>query len=288
MSFRIIERTGRDRLGEGPSWDSRRGEVLWVDILGQAVHRLDPESGRIACCAVDQPIGWVLPVAGSDRHIAGLRGGFALLDIRDGSYAMIGSPESDRPDNRLNDAKVDPYGRIWAGSKDDTDRQKSGALYRLDADLRWQRMDDGYGVTNGPTFSADGRILYHTDSAARTIYAFDLTADGMLANKRAWLNFPEGWGYPDGMTTDAEGCLWVAHWGGGRLTRFAPDGTVLRVIHLPATNITSCCFAGAGLDRLFVTTSTIGCEDETHAGALFEIDAGVTGLMPTRFAMTRP
>ncbi len=110
----------------------------------------------------------------------------------------------------------------------------SGSLHRLDPDLTWRRMDTSYGVANGPTFSRDGRILYHSDSAARTVYAFDLAADGTLTGKRAFLRFPEAWGWPDGMTTDSEGCLWIAHWGGGRLSRVDPEGRLMRAIPLPA------------------------------------------------------
>jgi sugar lactone lactonase YvrE len=284
MTTMIIKRPGRDRLGEGPVWDAVCGELLWVDILAPCFHRLNLASGRITTIGVEEALGWIAPREGRADYIAGFRSGFYVLDIETGARRLIGDPEPDRPDNRLNDAKVDPKGRLWAGSKDDTDRAASGALYRLDPSLSWTRCDDGYGVANGPTFSPDGRILYHTDSAARTIYAFDLHEDGSLSNRRVWLEFPEAWGYPDGMTTDAEGCLWVGHWGGGRLSRFAPYGALVRSITLPASNITSCAFGGVDLDRLFVTSSTIGKERERHAGALFEVEAGVRGLAAARFA----
>jgi len=282
--MKIVERSTRDTLGEGPVWDAARGEVLWVDIVAPCLHRLILATGDVTSVPVAEPIGWVLPRAHGAGHVAGFSSGFYFLDVDTGARRRIGSPEADRPQNRLNDAKVDRAGRIWAGSKDDTDQSASGALYRLDPSLSWSRHDDGYGVTNGPTFSLDGHVLYHTDSAARTVYAFDLAADGTLSGKRIWLTFAEDWGYPDGMTTDAEGCIWIAHWGSARVSRFSPDGVLLRSVALPATNITSCVFAGERLDRLFVTSSTLGCEDEPHAGALFEIDPGTTGLPATRFA----
>ena len=190
-----------------------------------------------------------------------------------------------RHDNRLNDVKTDSRGRIWAGSKDDTDQTASGALYRLDGDLIWQRMDDDSRVTNAPTFNLDGTVMYHTDSGTRTISAFDLDESGRLQIKRIWLKLDDGWGYPDGMTTDAEGFLWIAHWSGGRATRFSPDGKEMRRITLSASNITSRCFAGDKLNRLFVTSSTPGKNEERFAEALFEIDAGVRGLEPLLFAM---
>lgn len=284
MDYAVINREGRDRLGEAPIWDATRGELLWVDIVIPHVHRLALSGGGIRSLSVPEPIGWVLPRRGADNHVAGFRSGFHFLDVETGERDFIGAPEADRPQNRLNDAKVDSSGRIWAGSKDDLDKEATGALYRLDPSLKWARCDDGYGVANGPAFSPDGRTLYHSDSALRTIYAFDLEEDGTLTRRRTWRVFEEEWGYPDGMTTDADGCLWVAHWGGGRISRFAPDGVLIRSIRLPATNITSCAFAGERLDRLFVTSSTIGCEDEALAGALFEVETGAVGLQPTRFA----
>ncbi|WP_285021360.1 SMP-30/gluconolactonase/LRE family protein [Novosphingobium sp. fls2-241-R2A-195] len=283
MEVAIIERIGRDTLGEGPVWDEIRGELLWVDIVGQTVHRFDPLTGVHHSLILSEPIGWVLPQKGSRKLVAGLRSGFAMLDLEDGSSRLFGEPETDRQNNRLNDAKVDRWGRIWAGSKNDVDDSATGALYRLDTDCRWERLDDGYGVTNGPTFSLDGSTLFHTDSAARQVYAFDLSPEGTLANKRVWVEFDQAWGYPDGMTTDSEGCIWIAHWDGARVSRFAPDGALMRSVEMPATNITSCAFGGEGLDRLFVTSSTLGREDEEHAGKLFEIDAGVTGLVGHRF-----
>jgi D-xylonolactonase len=284
MDYSIVQRPSRDRLGEGPTWVGSRNELIWVDIEGHAVHRLRLSDDRVVTLAVGEVVGWVLPRAGTPGFIAGLKSGFALFDLDSGARELLGSPEPDRPDNRLNDAKVDSAGRIWTGTKDDSGRTHSGCLYRLDADHRWHAMDHGYGVTNGPTFSLDGSTLYHTDSAARTVFAFDLAEDGSISGKREWLRFEDAWGHPDGMCTDAEGCLWIAHWGGGRLSRFSPGGKYMRSIELPASNITSCAFAGADLSRLFVTSSWIDHEDEPHAGALFEVDAGVGGLPPVVFA----
>ena len=162
-------------------------------------------------------------------------------------------PEPDRPHNRLNDAKVDAWGRIWAGSKDDRDEVASGALYRLDPDGAWSRHDDDHIVTNGPTFSPDGRIMYHSDSGRRTVHRYALRPDGSLADKEVFLRFEDAWGYPDGMTTDADGGLWIAHWGGGRLSRFRADASLDRSIALPVSNVTNILFAGADLERMFVT-----------------------------------
>ncbi|MFM6829057.1 MAG: SMP-30/gluconolactonase/LRE family protein [Novosphingobium sp.] len=281
MLPRPIPRETRDLLGEGPVWVPERNRLFWVDILAPALNWLDLASGEVGRRAFHERIGWIIPRAGRSDFVIGLKSGFHLFDLDAGEITPIGDPEPDRPDNRLNDAKVDHAGRIWAGTKDDTDAAATGALYRLDPDHRWSRHDDGYQVTNGPTFSPDGSTLYHTDSGARTIHAFDLAPDGTLANKRLFLRFEDAWGYPDGMTTDVEGCLWVAHWGAARISRFDPAGKLMHGMALPATNVTSMTFAGPDLDRMFVTSSADGLAHEPQAGALFEVDPGVRGL-PTR------
>jgi sugar lactone lactonase YvrE len=171
---------------------------------------------------------------------------------------------------------------------DDGEREASGALYRLDPNLDWQRMDRGYVVSNGPAFSPDYRTLYHSDTAKGTIHAFDLSRDGKLANKRDFVTIPEGDGYPDGMTCDAQGGLWVAHWNGWRLTRFTPAGAIDRVIEMPVAQVTSCTFGGPDLDRLYVTSAAINLdaaalERQPLAGGLFEIDVGVKGFPAGQF-----
>jgi sugar lactone lactonase YvrE len=282
--YRVIERTTRDLLGEGPAWSMRRGALFWVDILAPALRSLDLGSGVVATWDMPEKIGWAIECAGHDGFIVGLKSGFARLDLETLQIERIGHPEPDRHHNRLNDAKVDRAGRIWAGTMDDREVEALGALYRLDPALTWTRHDEGYGVTNGPTFSPDGTTVYHTDSLDRTIFAFDLTDEGTLANKRLFLRFDDSWGYPDGMCTDADGGIWIAHWGGGRVSRFSPDGRLDRSIALPASQITSCAFGGAGLDRMFVTSAAVGVEGEPLAGALFEVESGTHGLPPTLFA----
>jgi sugar lactone lactonase YvrE len=255
-----------------------------VDILAPALRSLDLESGVVSSWDMPEKIGWAIECASHDGFMIGLKSGFARLDIETMHIQRIGHPEPDRPHNRMNDAKVDRAGRIWAGTMDDREVAASGALYRLDPALTWTRHDDGYGVTNGPTFSPNGVTVYHTNSLDRTVFAFDLTDEGALTNKRVFLRFDDSWGYPDGMCTDADGGIWIAHWGGSRVSRFTPDGRLDRSIALPASQVTSCAFGGAALDRMFVTSAAVGVETEPLAGALFEVDSGQRGIAPTLFA----
>jgi len=283
-SYRVIERPERDLLGEGPTWSVRRGALFWVDILAPALRCLQPDSGVVSNWSMPEKIGWALERADGRGFVLGLKSGFATFDIQSQVVANVGSPEPDRPHNRLNDAKVDALGRIWAGSMDDRQECAIGALYRLDPGFSWSRHDDGYQVANGPTFSADGRLLYHTDSHQRTVFVFDMADDGRLTGKRLFVRFEDSWGYPDGMCTDVEGRVWIAHWGGSRVSCFSADGRLERSIALPASQITSCAFGGGQFDRLFVTSAAQDAEHEPLAGSLFEVDAGTRGTAPYLFA----
>ena len=228
-----------------------------------------------------EPIGWIIERERSAGFIAGFASGFAELELDPLVIKPIAGPQPSHPANRMNDAKADGTGRIFAGTKAE-DGQASGALFRLDCDKSVTEVDSGYHIANGPAISADGRFLFHTDSALNQIFRLEIMPDGTLGPRRLFLEFPPEWGSPDGMTMDVDGYLWVAHWGGSRISRFRPDATLDRAIALPASQITSCTFAGPNLDRMFVTSAADGV-DEPYGGHLFEVDPGVKGLPTMRF-----
>lgn len=281
----VVPRAQRDVLGEGALWSARENALYWVDILAPALNRLSLAEGTIRRWPMPEPIGWVVERVAHPGFIAGFQSGFAELDLEPFAIRPIGNPEPERPGNRMNDGKADAQGRIWAGTMDMAEQAAVGALYRLDPDRSWTRMDAGYGVPNGPAFSPDGRRLYHADTARRIVYRFELHADGALGPREAFIRFAEAEGYPDGMAVDAEGGLWTAHWGGGRISRFHPDGRLDRCIALPASRITSMAFAGPALDRMFVTSAAIGAEQEALAGSLFEVRPHMHGLAAGRSAI---
>lgn len=284
VDVRVIARSGRDILGEGPLWSARRDALFWVDIKGCRIHRLTLADDKVTSWATPEMIGWLIERKGHDGFVAGLQSGFALTDGDFQAFEPIARLPDARPDVRLNDAKATSDGRIYAGSMEWSGRDSLGGLFRLDPDHSVSRLDRGYGVANGPALSLDERTLYHTDSVRGRIYAFTREADGSLHDKRLFRQFEADDGSPDGMTVDAEDCLWVAHWDGGRISRFAPDGALVKAHPLPASRITSCAFAGTNLDRLFVTSASEGREDEPLSGALFELDVGVRGVPPHPFA----
>lgn len=272
---------GKAVLAEGPVWVAAEGALYWVDIKGPAIHRMDFFDGATVSWPMPERVGFILPRK-DGNFLIGLKSGLASWSPESG-IEKLSVVEPDLPDNRFNDAKVDPKGRLWAGTMDDVEGNATGWLYRFDATDRFRQMDGPYVVTNGPAISPDGRTLYHTDTFRRQTHAFDLGDDGELSNKRLFVELPEGTGFPDGMTVDADGGVWIAHWGGWRVSRFTPDGVFDCKIDLPAGQVTSCVFAGPDLDRMFVTTASIGLDEKAleaqpQAGGLFEVDPGHSGV----------
>jgi sugar lactone lactonase YvrE len=270
--------TTRAILGEGPLWVARENAVYWTDIRGRALHRLMLDSLDQASWEMPDTLCWIVERQGGPGFLAGFAREIATLQLDPLDIVPLAAPEPELPHNRLNDAAVDRWGRVWAGTMDDREESASGALYRVDRAGDCTRVDTGYVVSNGPTFSPDHSLLYHTDTTRRVIYRFSLDDDGGLSDRSTFVAFPDDWGCPDGMATDTEGGIWVAHWGGGRLSRFLPSGLLDRVISLPVAQVTSCCFAGPDLDRMFVTTASIGHADDELAGSVFEVFPGVSGV----------
>eukprot|EP01037_Dinobryon_pediforme_P006447 gene6447-6514_t len=207
--------------------------VLWVDILGCRLWGLHLASDVIRHWDIGEMIGWVIERRNSDGAgdsvIAGLESGIALIRLDPLTITTIVSPEPGITHNRMNDATADRWGRIFAGTMHRTGDMASGSLYRLDPDHALTRVDSGYRIANGPAISACGSWLYHTDSALGVVYRFALHGPGEgpptgLGPRQEFLRFPDAWGAPDGMTADADGGLWIAHWGAGCISRFTADG----------------------------------------------------------------
>ena len=273
-------------LGEGPVWVASEQALYWVDIKGRKIFRLS-EDGELSQWPTPFRVGSIAPRA-SGGFIAGTDQGIAGIDLKSGKLDLLLNPEEALPGNRFNDGKVDRSGRFWAGTMDDSERQASGTLYRFEPDLGVTAVDGGYKVTNGPAFSPDGARMYHNDSARQLTYVFDLDVAGNPANRRVFLESGEGDGYPDGMTVDAEGCLWIAFWDGSAIRRYAPQGDLLETIEMPVARPTSCTFGGPDLDRLYVTSARIGLDEtalkmQPNAGGLFMVTPGVQGIADVPF-----
>lgn len=281
----------KTHLGEGPLWDVEDERLYWLDSTGANIFRATADGREIRAWDLPQPIGsMALRKAGG--AVLALADGFHFYDFTTGDLEPIADPESDRPETRLNDGKVDRQGRFLAGSMHVPEQSAEGALYRLDPDLRVGVVDRGFIVSNGPCFSPAGDRLYFADSWAGEIWCYDYdTETGTASNRRtfATVDRGDGGGLPDGSTVDSEGFLWNAQVFAGRIVRYAPDGSVDRVIQMPVKKVTSVMFGGPDLDILYATSMSKRFlphfpADPIQRGSLFAIHGlGVRGLPEPRF-----
>ena len=275
-------------LGEGPVWDPDAACLYFVDIERGRVHRYDPDSVSSRSYEVGAMVGAVALTAAGDLLLA-VRDGFARLDPRSGDVRPIAGVKADCADRRMNDGKCDPAGRFWAGTMAIDERRGAGALYRLDPDGRVHRMLDEVSISNGLDWSLDGRLMYYVDTPTQSIDVFDFdVATGAIANRRSLARVPSEAGWPDGLTLDADGCVWVALWSGGAVHRYAPDGTLDRVLTVPVAYPTSCAFGGPDFCDLYITTAARALTSEERlraplAGGLFRCRPGVQGRAANRF-----
>ena len=271
------------QLGEGPVWDVQRERLIWVDITGRRVHRFDPLTGQDELRDVGEHVGAaVLRTAGG--LVLAVRRGFALLDFETGQVETIAETEAEHPERRMNDGKCDSAGRFWAGSMTYSESGREASLYCLHTDRRVTRVLMGVGLSNGLGWSPDDRLLYYIDTLAAGVDVFDYEpSSGQIRDRRRLIDVPRLAGFPDGMTVDAEGCLWVALWGGAAVRRYGPDGSLQSEVRLPARQVTSCTFGGLELGDLFITTAARGLteqqlNEQPGAGGVFRCRPGVRGL----------
>ncbi|MGR9202321.1 SMP-30/gluconolactonase/LRE family protein [Rhizobium leguminosarum] len=280
----------KTQLGEGPLWDVEQERLYWIDSAGMKVFRCTADGRELRAWDVPQPIG-SMAIRKNGGAVVSLQRGFHFLDFETGEVELIHDPEPDKPDNRLNDGKVDKRGRFVVGSMDLKEAGKNANLYRLDPDLTVHKMDEGIIVSNGPCWSPNGETFYFADSWSGEIWAYDYDlASGSVSNRRVFTKLDtSGGGAADGSTVDAEGFVWNAQVYDGKLIRYAPDGSVDRVIQMPVRRATSVMFGGPNLDILYVTSMATPYQpqlprDPITRGSLFAIhDLGVTGLPEARF-----
>jgi sugar lactone lactonase YvrE len=281
----------RATLGEGLCWSPSSKSLWWVDILEHRLHR-DAIGGAHEAWSFDETISAVAERANGAGLAVTLRRGLALFDPGSRTLVRLDEPEREREGNRFNDGKCDTRGRFWGGTMDFAVRAPSGALYRFDAEGRAQRaIDLGWIVTNGPTWTQDGRTMFVNDTVQRRVvaYAFD-PETGAVGASREWLVLPQADGHPDGMTTDAAGRVWIAHWGGACVTCHDPvSAAELARVALPTDHITNVAFGGPDMTTLFVSSAKFELSDaqlaaQPLAGALFAVETGEAGLAANLFA----
>jgi sugar lactone lactonase YvrE len=278
------------QLGEGPVWDPDRGLLRWVDILAGHVHAVDPATGAGNWFGAGDPVGAVGLTRGGGLVLA-LVDGFALAGGDGQDLTRVPGFSIDRAAIRFNDGKPDPWGNFCAGTMawDETGRPP-GSLYRLGPDGTVTELFGDVGLSNGLDWTDDRRLFYYADSNSGRVDLFDTDPDtGALAGRRLFVTVPGADGIPDGLTLDADGCVWLAVWDSGEVRRFTPGGRLDTVVRLPARQVTSAAFGGADLGTLYITSAWEGLSPvnraaQPHAGDIFACTPGVTGRLPFLFA----
>ena len=275
-------------IGEGPIWDEQINKLYWVDIKSCLVHRYDPDTGLDEQVNVGKMVGAVA-VRLDGSLIAALEDGFYNVDFAAAAVEPVWQTGKE-VGNRFNDGKCDPDGRFWAGTMSLGEDRPSGSLYRLDADHAVRRLLGGVTVSNGLAWSADRRTVYYIDSPCREVWSFDYDRTGTcLANKKTVVRIAEGEGFPDGMTIDVQGRLWVAQWGGSRICCYDPaSGAKIEEIRFPVEQVSSCTFGGRNLDELYVTTAwnTLSASArlaQPQAGGLYRVKTAARGFTADRY-----
>lgn len=267
-------------LGEGPTWDPVTGRLIWVDILSSRIHTYDPSSGRRTVVVTEQHVGAAKPRAGGGL-VVNLRDGIGLYDP-EGTFSWLARHPV--PGRRGNDAAVAPDGALWAGTMRYDEREAGGSLSRIGPDGRVTDVLDTVTVSNGTGWSPDGRLMYYIDTPTRRIDVFDVEGEQVL-NRRPFAVVEPGAGWPDGLTVDAEGCVWAALWDGAALRRYTPDGRLDLVVELPVRRPTACAFGGPGLADLYISSARTGLvAPHPLSGSLLVLPGAGRGVTGTPFA----
>lgn len=274
-------------LGEGPVWDEREGRLYWVDILSGTLFRYDPLTNRNRAHDVGEHLGAV----GLRREgglVMALQSGFAFYDPADRQITPITDPEAERTGNRFNDGKSDPSGRFWAGTLSYELEKGAGSLYSLDQNLEVEVRLQDLTISNGMAWSEDRFFFIDTPTRQVMAFAYDQES-GDIANPEVLRTVDEEEGYPDGMTIDREGALWVALYGGYKVIRIDPaSGQTLFEVHLPVPQVTSCTFGGSEFRELYITTAREHMSSKEIrrwplSGSLFKASVPFAGSPAHRF-----
>jgi len=276
--------------GECPCWHQEEKLLYWVDVKIGHLHVYKPETGKDRIINLNKQIGCVVP--GKPGHVVvALEDGFYSIELKTEKLTFLAAPENHPSSHRFNDGKCDPEGRFLAGTMDNNEpaAENAGSLFSLDKNLKIKRLWDNLTIPNGIGWNPDYSKMYHIDSPRQTVYAFDYNLNtGNVSNRREVVKITDG--FPDGMATDKEGMIWVAHWAGSKITRWNPEtGQLLQSIDVPARNVTSCTFGGQSMDELYITTARKDMDEDglkqyPDAGSVFRLKTDVIGIKNFEFA----
>lgn len=282
----------RFKLAEGPFWDNAHQALYWVDIAGFRALRL--HNGQVSSWQFSEPVSAFIPTTKGD----------ALVTLASGVHRLDLASPADQPlisllctadpvaGNRANEARCDRHGRLWLGTmQNNLDEQggdlpierRSGGLYRVDGDASVMPLLEGQGIVNTLVWPHNDAAVLTADTLDGVIYRYPINDDHSLGEREVWAH-EHSRGAPDGSAMDEDGFVWNARWGGGCLIRFAPDGSVDRIVELPVSHPTSCVFGGPDMTTLFVTSARPAEGASDLDGSVIQMEVGPKGMASHRFA----
>ncbi len=287
----VLEYEIPSKLGEGAIWNYASGELFWVDIEGKKLHIYNPETQKNRSLSTPSRVGTVVPID-ENRAIIALEDGIYTIDINTGETQLLSDVEASVTENRFNDGKCDPAGRLWVGSMHLEESEANAKLYMINHDGTAEAKVENVTISNGIVWTSDQKTMYYIDTPTGHIRAYDFNMEsGAISNERVAVEVPVTLGYPDGMAIDEENMLWVGLWNGNAVARFNPEtGQLLSKIEVPAHNVTACAFGGKNLDTLYITTASVDMTEEERlkypkAGSVFKAVPGVKGVRSTFFKL---
>jgi len=271
-------------LGEGTLWIPKLNSIFFVDIKKKKIFILNVKTKKKKILNIDKEIGFISHVE-NKIFILGLKSELRIVNLEKLKTIYSISIEADKPNNRINDGKVDPLGRLWFGTMDNLEKKQTGSLYCLDNYLKLHKVDQDYFITNGPAF-LDKNNFYHADSRKKIIYKIKINKKLKILKKTVFVRFAKNDGSPDGMITDVKNNLWVCHYHGASISVYNLRGKKIHKIYFPAKNITNCIFGGDNNDELFVTTARKGMKSNEIkkyplSGSLFKVQTNLKGKKTT-------
>lgn len=281
---------GRDLLGETPLWCIKTQSLLWLDIDNGKLQRWHPTTGRHDVFTFGAQYAGTLALTPDPGCVLiGLDLGLFLFNLGTGEQRLLCQVEPAERDNRLNDGRCDVNGRLWVGTMDNQLHRPNGSFYRIDPSGEVHLQFDDVIVSNTVALSPTQDTLYFSDTRRFTTWRFSLDPNtGTLSERRVFVDHSATRFRPDGACIDAEGFVWNAHFGSGRIVRYSPEGEVDQVIDLPVTNPTCVCLGGPQMKTLFITTARkflgrLRLQNEPLAGSVLALDVDVPGLPEHRF-----
>jgi xylono-1,5-lactonase len=283
----------QNKLGEAAIWHAASKRLLWIDLYDPKLFIHDPATGEtvVQAIAFKAPLGAIVATSNPKLLIVSHPEGLSTLNIKTGATKAFAKPEQNRDGIIYNDCKVDRFGRLWVGSSHAKETDPRGALWCVTPKGQCFLGDVGFAVSNGPAFSLDGKIMYFNDSAGKKTFAYDISAkDPHPRNRRVLISYTHEEGMPDGLTVDSEGNLWVAHWGGARVTKFLSSGVRIQAYQVSAPHVTTVGFGGEDLSTLYITTARDGMSPDALAlwpqsGDLFSLKSVGRGVAEPLFSV---